>query len=102
MEEELSCANVLWEYMQLHHNVSEKCSLIFCLCSNDDRVATHAADLWKRNLAPYILFSGNVGALTEGRFEKTEAEHFCDVAVKQGCHSALTALLSLNGLLRCS
>jgi uncharacterized SAM-binding protein YcdF (DUF218 family) len=54
------------------------------LGSNDLRVAEHGADLYLRGLAPRIVFSGNVGRLTEGVFQKSEAECFADVARAKG------------------
>lgn len=76
-------AEILWDYMLMHHEPRE-CDLILALGSNDTRVAEHAADLFLRGLAPRLLFSGNVGALTRGKFAKTEAETFADVAIAKG------------------
>ena len=57
---------------------------ILCLCSNDVRVAEHAADLFLANLAPLLIFSGGVGALTAGMFDCSEAEHFARIAIAKG------------------
>lgn len=76
-------AEILWNYMLMRHE-PRPCDLIMALGSNDTRVAEHAADLYLRGLAPRLLFSGNVGALTRGKFTKTEAETFADVAIAQG------------------
>lgn len=79
-------AELLWDYMLMGHALRAS-DLILALGSNDLRVAEHAADLYLRGLAPRILFSGRVGALTRGRFVKTEAETFADVAVARGVPS---------------
>lgn len=78
-----SLAEILWDYMLMRHE-PRPCDLILALGSNDTRVAEHAADLFLRGLAPRLLFSGNVGILTKGKFAKTEAETFADVAVEKG------------------
>lgn len=76
-------AEILWNYMLMGHE-PRPCDLILTLGSNDTRVAEHAADLFLRGLAPRLLFSGNVGILTQGKFTKTEAETFADIAIARG------------------
>src|SRR5690606_3141694 len=51
--------------------------------SNDLRVASHAADLYLRGFAPWILFSGARGRMTE-HWERTEAEEMARVARGHG------------------
>ena len=58
--------------------------MILVLGSNDVRVGEHGARLFLQGLAPLMLFSGNVGRLTAGRFEKSEAATFADAAVRLG------------------
>ncbi|ELV8700307.1 YdcF family protein [Vibrio vulnificus] len=73
----------LWQYMQLQHRLTPvDCLLV--MCSNDLRVAEHAANLYKQGYAPYILFSGGEGRFTEGLFEKSEAETFAELAKASG------------------
>ena len=62
-------ARVLWDYMRLRHELVP-CDLILVLGSNDTRVAEHAADLYRRGLAPRVLFSGNSGRLTRHLFDR--------------------------------
>lgn len=77
-------AQALWDYMLMGH-VLERADVIMVLGSNDLRVAEHAADLYKRGLAPLLLFSGNVGVLTKELFGgRTEADVFADVALQCG------------------
>ena len=76
-------ALVLWDYMHLKHELASS-DVILVLGSNDLRVAAHAADLYLQGLAPHLVFSGNVGRLTEGVFKKTEAEAFAEVAMAKG------------------
>ncbi len=76
-------AQILWDYMHLGQTLQPS-DVILVLGSNDLRVAEHGAELYLRGLAPHIVFSGNVGRLTEGVFTKSEAECFADVALAMG------------------
>jgi len=76
-------AKRLLQFHRLGHILSPS-DCILVLCSNDIRVAEHAAQIFKRGLAPLIVFSGAVGPLTEGLYSKTEAEEFADVALRLG------------------
>jgi uncharacterized SAM-binding protein YcdF (DUF218 family) len=76
-------ARVLWDYMLLRHELVES-DVILALGSHDTRVAEHAADVFLRGLAPLLICSGNVGRLTSGRFQSSEAETFAEVAIAKG------------------
>lgn len=78
-----SLAKIIWEYHHMNQKL-EKADCIFVLGSHDKRVAEYAADLFFQGLAPYILFSGGFGRLTEGNFTKPEAELFAEIAVTRG------------------
>ena len=76
-------AQTLWDYMHMHHEMQPS-EVILVLGSNDLRVAEHAADLYHQGLAPWLVFSGGLGRLTEGQFNKSEAEMFAEVAAARG------------------
>jgi uncharacterized SAM-binding protein YcdF (DUF218 family) len=76
-------ARALWDYHHVHHSV-EPAEVIVVLCSHDTRVAERGAELHLQGLAPLIVFSGNVGALTRGLWDRPEAEVFAEVARKRG------------------
>jgi uncharacterized SAM-binding protein YcdF (DUF218 family) len=76
-------ARKIWDYHHLNHRL-EACDLILALGSNDLRVAEHAADLYLQGYAPWLLVSGNAGALTRERFTKPEAELFAEIALRKG------------------
>jgi uncharacterized SAM-binding protein YcdF (DUF218 family) len=76
-------ARVLWDYMRLGHALTPA-DVILVLGSNDVRVGEHGARLFLQGLAPLMLCSGNVGRLTAGRFEISEAATFADAAVRLG------------------
>lgn len=76
----------LWDYMQLKHKL-QPAECLFVMCSNDVRVAEHAAALYHQQLAPLIIFSGGQGRFTDGLFEKSEAETFAEIARVAGVPS---------------
>ena len=57
----------------------QKADGMLIFCSNDLRVAEHAANLFHQGYAPWICTSGGVGRLTYDLFHKPEAEAFADV-----------------------
>jgi len=69
----------VWDFHHLNQALaSADCILV--LGSHDTRVAERAAEVWKEGWAPLVLFSGNLGALTSGVWNRPEAEIFADVA----------------------
>ncbi|KIE02413.1 DUF218 domain-containing protein, partial [Metarhizium majus ARSEF 297] len=76
-------AELIYNYHQMRMPINPA-DAIFCLCSLDTRVARRAAQLYLDGLAPMLIFSGASGELTAGRFAKTEAETFADVARAMG------------------
>jgi uncharacterized SAM-binding protein YcdF (DUF218 family) len=76
-------AQKIWDYHHLKHQL-EKSEIILALGSNDLRVAEYAADLYLQGWAPWLMFSGNTGALTRGRFARSEAETFAAIAIEKG------------------
>ncbi|PSW19949.1 YdcF family protein [Photobacterium sanctipauli] len=73
----------VWDYHHLDHSL-EKSDCIFVLCSNDTRVAERAAQLYLQGYAPFIVFSGGVGELTQNLFSGSEAEAFANIAIDLG------------------
>jgi uncharacterized SAM-binding protein YcdF (DUF218 family) len=76
-------ARILWEYHHLDH-VVEPADAILVLGSHDTRVAERGAELFLEGWAPWIVFSGNLGALTRGRWDRPEAEVFAEAARGMG------------------
>lgn len=76
-------AKIVWDYHHMQHQL-QKCDAIFALCSLDKRVATRAAQLFLDGLGDYLIFSGGVGALTQDRFTRPEADIFADIAKDMG------------------
>ena len=78
-----AAAELIYDYMRVGHTPSPA-DVILALGSNDERVAERAADLYHLGLAPLLVFSGGVGALTRGLWSCSEAAHFADVAAARG------------------
>lgn len=76
---------IIWDYMQMHH-VLKPADIIFVLGSRDDRVAEYAAELYHKKYSPKIIVSGGVShkndLLATKWKEKTEAEHFSSIMIK--------------------
>ncbi|KAM0331361.1 hypothetical protein ACHAQA_003033 [Verticillium albo-atrum] len=82
-------AQTVYDYHHMNMPLPARpATAIFCLCSLDVRVAARAAQLLLDGRAPLLIFSGNTGALTAGRFTKPEAEVFADVARAMGVPEA--------------
>lgn len=69
--------------MQLHEEL-HKSEAVFCLCSNDLRVAERASELLLAGYGNVLIFSGGVGALTQEVFSEPEADVFAKIAIEKG------------------
>jgi uncharacterized SAM-binding protein YcdF (DUF218 family) len=76
-------SQLIWDYHQLHHPLA-KADAILALGSHDTRVAERAAGLWLAGYAPWLVFSGGYGRLTEGHFTEPEADKFAAIAQSMG------------------
>jgi uncharacterized SAM-binding protein YcdF (DUF218 family) len=74
----LAAALVLWDYHRLNRELLPADGILV-FGSNDLRVAEHAAGLFHEGLAPWILFSGARGRMTQ-EWAETEAEAMARVA----------------------
>jgi uncharacterized SAM-binding protein YcdF (DUF218 family) len=77
------CARLVWDYHHVGHALA-KADAILVLGSHDTRVAERAAQVFLEGWAPLVVCSGHLGALTKGRFARSEAEVFADVAAARG------------------
>lgn len=73
----------IWEYMHMNHQLKQA-DAILLFCSNDTRVAEHAARLYHEQLAPLIVVSGDgtqhTSALLRDRHQgKKEAMIFKEI-----------------------
>ena len=74
---------MLWDYHRLGHAL-RPADAIVVLCSHDTRVADRAAELFADGLAPLVIMSGGLGAITRDLLTRPEAEVFADVAAAAG------------------
>ena len=76
-------AQKLWHYHQLNHEVAPA-DAIMVLCSHDKAVAERGAQLFLAGLAPLLIFSGGLGAITKHLWSQPEADQFAAIAAGMG------------------
>ncbi|MET9899473.1 YdcF family protein [Streptomyces sp. NPDC006446] len=76
-------AQLLWDFQQMGHE-PRPCSVAIGLGSHDLGVADTTADLYRRGMAPVIVFTGATSRTTRERMPRGEAEHYRDRAVELG------------------
>ncbi len=76
-------AQIVWDYHHVNHSL-KKSDCIMVLGSHDTRVADRGAELYLEGFAPWIIFSGGLGNLTEGIWDEPEADIFARIAVEKG------------------
>lgn len=82
-EEIINNLEVIWNYMKLNQKL-EKCDLIIgCGCANLE-IPIKCANLLKEGYASKILFAGGLGKITKNNFNKSEAEIYREIAIKNG------------------
>lgn len=85
-EDIISSLKEIWNFTKLNQTI-EPCDVIFaCGCSNLD-IPVRCAELFKQGYGKKILFAGGVGKITKGKFQKSEAEVYRDIAIRHGVPS---------------
>jgi len=79
----LSLARTIWQYHQLHHQLSAA-DAILVLCSYDTAVAERGAQLFLEGWAPLLIYSGGLGSITRRLWTEPEADRFTRIAVGMG------------------
>ncbi|MEV7565184.1 YdcF family protein [Streptomyces tanashiensis] len=73
----------LWDYHQMGHT-PRACSVAIGLGSHDLGVADAAVDLYKRGMAPLLVFTGATSPTTRERMPRGEAVHYKERAIELG------------------
>ncbi|WP_406735138.1 YdcF family protein [Streptomyces sp. NBC_01108] len=73
----------LWDYHQMGHTV-RPCSVAIGLGSHDLGVADTAVALYKRGMAPLLVFTGATSPTTRERMPRGEAVHYRERAIELG------------------
>jgi uncharacterized SAM-binding protein YcdF (DUF218 family) len=79
----LADARTVWAYHHVGH-VLAPADCIVVLGSHDTRVAARGADVFLAGWAPLIVFTGGLGSLTSGLWDRPEAEIFGEAAQARG------------------
>ena len=82
MEELMGDLQVLWDYLCLNTK-PEKGECIIGLGSILTLIPKKCAELYKKELGEYIIFSGNCGKGTKWVISITEAERFKNIAIEE-------------------
>ncbi|MEU3687952.1 MULTISPECIES: YdcF family protein [Streptomyces] len=77
----------LWGYHQMGHT-PRPCSVAIGLGSHDLGVADAAVDLYKRGMAPLLVFTGATSPTTRERMPRGEAVHYRERALELGVPSS--------------
>ncbi|MFE7897271.1 YdcF family protein [Streptomyces sp. NPDC057424] len=80
-------ARRVWDYHQMGHS-PRPCSVAIGLGSHDLGVADRAVALYKRGMAPLLLFTGATSPTTRERMPRGEAVHYRERAVELGVPSS--------------
>jgi uncharacterized SAM-binding protein YcdF (DUF218 family) len=80
-------ARRLWDYHQMGHT-RRPCSVAIGLGSHDLGVADTAVDLYKRGMAPLLVFTGATSPTTRERMPRGEAVHYRERALELGVPSS--------------
>ncbi|MFF3259448.1 YdcF family protein [Streptomyces sp. NPDC002932] len=78
-----SDAQALWDHHLIHHD-PRPCSVAIGLGSHDLGVADAAVDLYRRGMAPLIVFTGATSRTTRARMPRGEAVHYRERALELG------------------
>lgn len=80
-------ARRIWSSHQMGHTL-RPCSVAVGLGSHDLGVADTAVDLYKRGMAPLLVFTGATSPTTRDRMPRGEAVHYRERALELGVPSA--------------
>ncbi|MCC5031888.1 YdcF family protein [Streptomyces sp. WAC 00631] len=80
-------ARLLWDYHHMRHEV-RPCSVAIGLGSHDLGVADTTVDLYRRGMAPLIVFTGATSPTTRERMPRGEAVHYRERALELGVPSS--------------
>ncbi|MFF8612631.1 YdcF family protein [Streptomyces sp. NPDC015350] len=76
-------ARRLWDHHLMHHT-PRPCSVAIGLGSHDLGVADAAVELYRRGMAPLIVFTGATSPTTRDRMPRGEAVHYRERALELG------------------
>ncbi|WP_030709323.1 YdcF family protein [Streptomyces sp. NRRL F-2580] len=76
-------AELIWDFHQMHHE-PRPCSVAVGLGSHDLGVADMTVELYRRGMAPLIVFTGATSPTTRARMPRGEAVHYRERALELG------------------
>lgn len=76
-------AEIIWDFHQMHHE-PRPCSVVVGLGSLDLGFADTTVDLYRRGMAPLIVFTGATSRTTQPHMPRGEAVHYHERALELG------------------
>lgn len=86
--EDIRLTQTIWDYMFIKDDL-QKSDIIIGLGGHDMHVVDDVVSLYKRGLAPIVVFAGNVGRTTHGLFTASEAAEMKQRAINQGLDTSI-------------
>lgn len=83
MQSTINNLQILWDFLVMEDSLV-KSDIIIGFGSNDIMVAHRAANIYKLNYAPLILFTGGLGKGTADSWNEKEADLFARIAMDDG------------------
>ena len=74
---------ILWDFMRMRH-APEKADVIVGFGCYDEDIPKRCAELFHRGFAPFVCFTGGLGRNTGKLWNKSEAERFAAIAMREG------------------
>ena len=74
---------ILWDFMHMNQELEAADVIVGFGCYDED-IPRRCAELFHREFAPYVCFSGGLGRNTSGIWSKSEAERFAAIAIAEG------------------
>ncbi|WP_209304963.1 MULTISPECIES: YdcF family protein [unclassified Gemella] len=79
-------AKILYDFHNINKKI-ERADFILAMGSHDTRTAYKAAQLYRKGRADFIICTGGYGKITKNLWNKTEAEIFAEICIKEGVSS---------------
>lgn len=77
-------ARIIYDFLSWHEKEDAHADILLIPGSHDLRVADHAAALFRKGRASWLVCSGGYGKITQDSFSKPEAQLFAERCIQQG------------------
>jgi len=81
--EKYQAVEILWNYLKVNDDL-KKSDAIIVFGNHDTQVADRGIELFFKNYAPLIVFTGGFGRITSELWNESEADKFAKIAINKG------------------